>query len=214
MLYFRRNHSTTFSAVVSNYLRMNLRKLFGIKPKEKKPYEFADVLHMWEDDHLMIEFLPKDNLDFIKKESKRINEFGEEHFDGYGFTDITVIEEVPVKTIDKGLDFNSVAKIFENNGMERITEVVYQNVGHLTREKVPFGFGSNKFAVLLDGENGKLKYIWTTGRIENEELEQKFRSGLSEFAKTYDFLAIDWYKSESFDLQTENGMNEFIKNSC
>ena len=193
---------------------MNLRKLFGIKTKEKKPYEFADVLHMWEDDHLMIEFLPKENLDFVKKESKRINEFGEEHYDGYGFTDITVIGEVPIKTIDKGLDFNSVAKIFVNSGMERITEVVHQNVGHLTGEKVPFGFGSNKFAVLLDEENGKLKYIWTTGRIENEELEQKFRSGLSEFAKTYDFLAIDWYKSESFDLQTENGMNEFIKNSC
>ncbi|WP_027419005.1 hypothetical protein [Crocinitomix catalasitica] len=51
---------------------INLRKLFGIKPKQKKPYEFADVLHMWEDDHLMIELFPKDNVEFIKKESNRI----------------------------------------------------------------------------------------------------------------------------------------------
>ncbi|WP_166968102.1 hypothetical protein [Yeosuana marina] len=149
---------------------MNLRKLFGIKPKEKKPYEFADVLHMWEDDYLMIEFLPKENLEFVKKESKRINEFGQEHFDGNGFTEITEIGEVPIKTVDKGIDFNSIAKIFEKNGMKRITEVVYQNVGHLTGEKVPFGFGSNNFAVLLENENGKLKNIWATGRIENEEL--------------------------------------------
>ncbi|MFL1896691.1 hypothetical protein ACJRPK_13370 [Aquimarina sp. 2-A2] len=193
---------------------MNLRKLFGIKPKEKKPYEFADVLHLWEDDHLMIELLPKDNLEFIKKESNRINEFGKEHFDGYGFTDITEIGEIPIKTIDKKIDFKSVAEIFEKNGMERIKEVVHQNVGHLTGEKVPFGFGSKKFALLLDEDNGKLKYIWTTGRIENEELENKFKNGLSEFVKTYDFLAIDWYKSESFDLHSENGIEEFIKNSC
>lgn len=90
-------------ARVSNHLRMNLRKLFGIKPKQKKPYEFADVLHMWEDDHLMIELLPKDNLEFIKNESKRIDEFGKEHFDGYGFTDITEIGEIPIKPLTKRL---------------------------------------------------------------------------------------------------------------
>lgn len=193
---------------------MNLRKLFGIKPKQKKPYKFADVLHMWEDDHLMVELLPKDNLEFIKNESKRIDEFGKEHFDGYGFTDITEIGEIPIKTIDKKIDFNSVVEIFEKNGMERIKEVVCQNVGHLTGEKVPFGFGSNKFALILDHENGKLKYIWTTGRIENEELEKKFKNGLSKFAKTFNFLAIDWFKSEAYDLQSEKGITEFIKNSC
>ena len=193
---------------------MNLRKLFEIKPKEQKPYKFANVLHMWEDDYLMIELLPKDNLEFINKESHRINEFGKEHFDGYGFTDITEIGEIPIKTIDKKIDFKSVAEIFEKNGMQRIKEVVYQNVGHLTGEKVPFGFGSNKFAILLEEDHGKLKNIWTTGRIENEELASKFKKGLSEFVKTYDFLAINWYKCESFDLHSENGIEEFIKNSC
>jgi len=199
---------------VSNYLKMNLRKLFGIKPREKKPYEFAEVLHMWEDDHLMIELLPKDNLEFLKKESNRIDEFGKEHFDGNGFTDITEIGEIPIKTIDKKIDFNSVAEIFEKSGMKRIKEVVHQNVGHLTGEKVPFGFGSNKFAILLENENGILKYIWTTGRIENEELEKQFVNGLSEFTKAYDFLAVDWFKSESYDLNNEKEITEFIKNSC
>lgn len=75
---------------------MNLRKLFEIKSKEQKPYKFANVLHMWEDACLMIELLPKDNLEFINKESHRINEFGKEHFDGYGFTDITEIGEIPI----------------------------------------------------------------------------------------------------------------------
>ncbi len=193
---------------------MNLRKLLGLQSKEKKPYKYADVLHMWEDDYLMIEFLPKDNLEFIKTESKRINDFGKEHFDGYGFTDITGIGEIPIKTVDKEIDFQNVANIFERNGMKRIKEVVYQNVGHLTGEKVPFGFGSNKFTVLLENENNILKCIWITGRIESEDLKRNFKNGLSEFARTFDFLAIDWFKSESFDLHSEIGIDEFIKNSC
>ena len=35
--------------------------------------------------------------------------------------------------------------------------LVKLGVHHLTGEKVPFGFGSNKFAVLLENENGNLK---------------------------------------------------------
>ena len=193
---------------------MDLRKLFGIRPKEKKPYEFADILHMWKDDHLMIELLPKDNLEFILKESKRIDEFGKAHFDGNGFTAITEIGEAPIKTINKQIDFNSAAKIFEENGMAKIEKVVYQNAGLLTDEEVPFGFGSNKFALLLDNENDILKYIWTTGRIEDDELKKQFANGLSDFAKKYDFIAVDWFKSEFYDLHNENGISEFIKNSC
>ena len=193
---------------------MSLRKLFGIKPKKKKPHQFVDVLHMWEDDYLMIELLPKDNFEFIIKESNRIHEFGKEHFDDYGFTNITEFGEIPTKTIDKKIDFKSVADIFEKNGMERIKEVVHQNIGYLSGEKVPFGFGSNNFALLLEEDNGRLKYIWTTGRIDNEVLEREFKNGLSEFVLTYDFMAIDWYKSKSYDLHSENGIEEFIKKSC
>lgn len=193
---------------------MNLRKLFGIKPKEKQSYKHKEVLHMWEDDYLMIVLVPKDNLEFIKKESKRINEFGEEHFNGYGFNEITEIGKLPIKTIDKELNLNTIAKLFEDYGMNRITEVVVQHVGHLTGEKVPFGFGSDKFAVLLEEEDGKLKHLWITGRIENKDLEEKFKKALLNFANTYDFLAINWFKSESYDLQTEEGVDEFMRNSC
>ena len=193
---------------------MNLRKLFGIKPKEKKPYEFADSLHMWEDDYLMVELLPKENLEFIITESKRIDDFGKDHIDGNGFSEITEIGEIKIKTLDKGINFNSVASIFKENGMERIEKVVYQHAGILTGEKVPFGFGSNKFAILLEKENDNLKYIWTTGRIENEELKIRFKKAVSEFVQKYDFIAIDWYKPEYFELRNEKGIEEFIKNSC
>jgi hypothetical protein len=192
---------------------MNLRKLFGIKSKGKEPYQFADFLHMWDDDHLMVELIPKENLGFIKTESKRIDNFGKEHFNGNGFAEITEIGEIQIKTLDKEIDFNSVSSIFNKKGMKRIEKVAFEGKA-LTEENIPFGFGSNKFAVLLENENDKLKYIWTTGRIENEELRNKFENAVSEFVKKYDFIAVDWYKPEYFELRTENEIKEFIKNSC
>jgi hypothetical protein len=97
--------------------------------------------------------------------------------------------------------------------MKRIEKVAFEGKA-LTEENIPFGFGSNKFAVLLENENDKLKYIWTTGRIENEELRNKFENAVSEFVKKYDFIAVDWFKPEYFELRTENEIKEFIKNSC
>ena len=110
---------------------MNLGKIFGLQPKDKKPYEHADVLHMWEDDYLMIELLPKENLEFIKNETKRIDEFGKEHFDGAGFTDITVIGEKPTKTIDRQILISHVNQLFNKTDLQRIEKVVMQGGGIL-----------------------------------------------------------------------------------
>jgi hypothetical protein len=95
---------------------VNLLKLLGISKKTKieKPYPYKDVLHLWEDDYLMIELLPHENLDFIKAETNRIGDFAKEHFDGTGFTDITPIADKPIKTIEKLIDIAEVKSIMEN----------------------------------------------------------------------------------------------------
>jgi hypothetical protein len=86
---------------------LNLRKIIGLFLNEKRPFEQMEVLHMWEDGNLMIELLPKENLEFIVNETKRIEAFGKEHSVGIGFTDITIIGEKPVKTIDKRIPIKS-----------------------------------------------------------------------------------------------------------
>jgi hypothetical protein len=193
---------------------MNLRKLFGLQPKNKKQYEYANALHMWEDDYLMIELLPKENLDFIKNETKRIDEFGKEHFDGVGFADITIIGEKPVKTIDKQILINQIDLIFRSTGLQKIEKVVMQDVGLLAGGKVPLGYGSNKFAVILEGKMDFLENIWLTGRTETEAERRNLKQGLKEFGKQFGFIGVNWYKSEYYDLNDEKQIEEFIKNSC
>jgi hypothetical protein len=56
---------------------MNFRKLFGLEKKvaDTDVYPYDGMLHLCEDDYLMLELLPKENLDFIKSETARINDF-------------------------------------------------------------------------------------------------------------------------------------------
>ena len=92
---------------------MNILKLLGLQKKttSDKPYPYKDILHLWEDDYLMLELLSHDNFEFVKAETKRINDFGQEHFDGSGFTNIIPISEKPIKTIEKLIDIHEIENI-------------------------------------------------------------------------------------------------------
>lgn len=193
---------------------MNLRKLFGLQAKVEKPNESSDILHIWEDDYLMIEFLPMENLDFVKKETQRINAFGEEHFDGTGFTDITVIEEKPIKTIDKRILIREVELLFRNTDLQRIEKVMIQGIGLLEGAKAPLAYGSNTFAVLLEGKTDILENIWITGRTQSDADRQGLKQGLQEFGKQFNFIGVNWFTANYFDLNDEKQMNEFINTSC
>ncbi|MBO3696971.1 hypothetical protein [Roseivirga sp. E12] len=193
---------------------MNLIKLFGLQRKSQKPFEPSQILHMWEDDNLMIELLPKENLEFVINETKRIDDFGKEHFDGTGFTDITVIGEKPVKTFDKHVPLSRVKEILNDANLNRIDKVVMQGVGLLEGDNAPLGYGSRDFAVILEGDADILENIWITGQTENDVDRQNLKLGLIEFGKQFSFIGVNWYNSGYYDLSDEKQVEEYINNIC
>ena len=195
---------------------MKFLKLFGHKKKttENSPYPHKDILHLWEDDYLMLEILPIENLDFIKSETSRITNFAEEHFDGTGFTDITPIGNKSIKTIEKLIDITDVESIMTKAGLEKIKEFHLQDVGLLPGDKTPFGFGTNKFAIMCDKQNKLLKNIWVTGHTDTEEDKQKLVDALLLLGQTFNFIAVNWYRGEYYNLIEKNSVEEFITNSC
>ncbi len=112
---------------------MDILKLLGFKKATNSdgPYPYKGILHLWEDDYLMLELLPNENLEFIKSETKRINNFGQENFDGNGFTDITTIPKKRAKTIEKLIDITEIENIILKSGLEKITQFHMQGVGPL-----------------------------------------------------------------------------------
>jgi hypothetical protein len=195
---------------------MNLRKLFGFQKKAtiNQPQVSTNVLYLWEDDHLMIELLPFENLQFVKAETNRISQFAQEHFDGVGFTDITPIAAKPFKTIDKLIDIAEVENIMTTAGLKKITRFHMQGVGLIEGDKAPLGFGMNKFVVICSREKNLLKHIWISGQTNSEEERNKLSHGLLSFGQSFNFIGVNWFKCEYYNLVEKESVDEFVKNSC
>lgn len=195
---------------------MDILKLLGFKKATNSDdlYPYKDILHLWEDDYLMLELLPNENLEFIKSETKRINNFGQENFDGNGFTDITPISEKPAKTIDKLIDITEIENIILKSGLEKITQFHMQGVGLLQGDKALLGFGTNKFAVMLDTEGRLLKNIWLTGSTRTEKESKILADTLLSIGQEYNFIAVNWFNGNFYNLVERQSVEEFIKNSC
>jgi hypothetical protein len=179
-----------------------------------QPYPYKDILHLWEDDYLMLELLPRDNLEFVKAETNRINEFARDHFDGSGFTNLTVIGAKPFKTIETLIDITDVEKIMTNAGLDRISQFHMHGVGLLEGDKAPLGFGTNKFAVMCDKQKDLLENIWVTGRADPGEQKQKLVDALLLFGQTFNFIAVNWYRGDHYNLVERNSVEDFVSNSC
>ncbi len=194
---------------------MNLLRLFGFfkKTLDNNPHPQKDILHLWEDDYLMLELLPYENLDFVKLETRRINDFGHEHFDGAGFTDVTPIGNKPTKTIEKLIDIADVENIMTNAGLEKVSQFHMQGVGILEGDKAPLGFGTSKFAVMCDRRNNILENIWMTGKADSEG-KQKLISALLSFGQAFNFIAVNWYQGDYYNLVEKDSVEEFVISSC
>lgn len=162
----------------------------------------------------MLELLPLENLEFVKVETNRINGFAQEHFDGAGFTDITPINDKPIKTIEKLIDILEVENLLTKAGLEKVSRFHMQGVGLLQSDKAILGFGTNKFAVMCDKQNDLLKNIWITGHTETSDEKQKLIDALLSFGQTFNFIAVNWYRGEYYNLVERNNVGEFVTNSC
>ena len=188
----------------------------GLQKKtiESEPYPYKDILHLWEDDYLMLELLPHENLEFIKTETNRINDFAQEHFDGSGFTDITPIADKPIKTIEKLIDISEIETIMAKVGLEKVHQFHMQGVGLLQGDKAPLGFGINKFAIMCEKQTDLLENIWVTGHTNTEEEKEKLINALLSLGQTFNFIAVNWYQGNFYNLVERHSVEEFVKNNC
>ena len=195
---------------------MNLLKLLGLqkKKREKEPYPYQDILHLWEDDYLMLELLPIENIEFVKAETNRINDFSQEHFEGTGFTDITPIGEKPIKTIEKLIKIEEVENIITKAGLDKISQFHMQGVGLLQDDRAPLGFGTTKFALMCDKQKDLLKNIWLTGHKDTQEEKEKLVDTLLLFGQSFNFIAVNWYSGEYYNLVERYNVEDFVTNSC
>lgn len=191
------------------------KKLFGIdeqKKIEKKSFELdPDAFYLWEDNYLMLEILPKENLEFIKNETKRIDEFSKENYNGLGYNMVTPIGNSNLKTIEKLIDIDSVLSVIKETQLKRVDKIGMIDVGILEDNDRPYAFGNKKHALLFHEKSGLLNDIWLEGKIETEEEVQQLSYALFAIGKMFNFVAVNWYSSTYFDLSNKEEAEDFVK---
>lgn len=189
---------------------------YGNKAKkdiDKHNQDKRTTMLLWEDNYLMVELIPKENLEFALKETKRIQKHGEEHFDGNGFTEITEIGEKPVKTEKLEIPTKKITDLLESVGLTRFEKLMYFGGGEPTEIENPKSlvYGELGSAIFLEPENGKLKHIWFDSHKWEDLPKTKIGNGLKAIGKEFDLILVDWNSNQVIDLKKENEIEKYIK---
>ena len=182
--------------------------LFSIFKKKVKHDQASTIL--WEDDYLMIEILPIDNLEHALKETKRVNEFGQEHFDGNGFTNITEIQGGPKATQELSIKLTDLTDTIEEAGMKRIQKVFYEGKPIDSTETIVYG--ENKNGLYIEQENGTVRAVWLAFYNRSRLPNSVFVNGLKAIGNKFEMIMVDWNRGDIVDLTDEIGIKKYLEN--
>ncbi|WP_405567079.1 hypothetical protein [Polaribacter sp. Asnod6-C07] len=202
------------------FLVIALRVFYALKKgnKTKKDveqynYDKKTTMLFWEDNYLTVELVPKENMEFILADNKRIKKHGEEHFSGKGFTEITEIEEIPFKTEKMRISIEKITKLFESIGLSKYEKLLYCGGGKPTEIENPktIAYGEFESAIFLEPSNGELKHIWIDSNNWENLPTTKIENGLKAIGKEFDLILVDWISNKVIDLKNEIEIEKYIK---
>ncbi|WP_162127692.1 hypothetical protein [Flavobacterium phycosphaerae] len=169
-------------------------------------------IYFHEDTFNQVEFLPRENKEYLESENEKIENFAVENFDGHGFKDIYVRDESPKTIADKKIDFEELDRILLSLGLEKVSEV-YEGYGSAKWKC------ENTFAYIFDGaeifvslEDNFVHDFWVDGfRFhENDETKSKLKSILFKIGNEMDLILNDWDLTVVIDLKDESEIEKYL----
>lgn len=163
-----------------------------------------------EDDYRQVEIVPNDNLTDLEKETKKVNDFANEHFDGSGYTDIYVRSDDNKTELNQRLiKPNDLEQKLEILGLERVLYVT-TGYGQTYRElhKDCIAFGKDYSAIYYDFKDEIVQGIWLTNHwsIDRKQLSEC----LHEIGKNWNLLLQDWNLIETVDLNNKQAIDNYL----
>ena len=169
-------------------------------------------VYFHEDSFNQVEFLPRENLFYLKNENKKIENFSVENFDGNGFTDIIARDENPVSIENKKFPFLIVEKMLIELGMEKNSEV-YEGYGSTKWKcKNTFAFTFDESEIFITSKDDYVKDFWITGfRFhKDDEIKAKLKNILLSIGTEMDLILNDWDLTVVVDLKIESEINKYL----
>lgn len=163
-----------------------------------------DVFYLHEDEWAMIDLLPAENFADLLRIAGEAQAFSDEHFDGFGWTDMYVIPQPTYPLAGRALPFH----VLQNLLQERFVPASIVQSGYSSyRETCPncFAFVETEQAdgVLYGEQNSGL----VTGlhllpcEETNHDRIISFSEILHTLGVTYDLVLVDWWTHTIIDLR-------------
>ncbi|WP_343304641.1 hypothetical protein AAHN97_24015 [Chitinophaga niabensis] len=177
----------------------------GIAPNEYVP-------SFWEDDYCQIEIVPLENGEFIRKQVGHIEDFSAKSWDGSGFTDIFVRDDLPTPTISKEIRTDYLETTLLNLKFIRANYIRFdgkQMLNCKTGNTKAFGFP--EFTIFFDTQGEFVKNIWIDiSLIVSVPQFGIIEAALYTLAEECELVLIDWNSSELFDLADKSQIEKYL----
>lgn len=194
---------------------------FVISPPEKKQVKFANnskdsdeyIPFYIEDDYLQIELVPKQNTDFIQKQMDEIRKFSQNHFDGAGYTDIHVRENIHVETKSLELRTDYVTAVLERHGFNRAKRINYRGYMYPENNTIAYGFPNFTVFVSTYDDDELVKVIWlhVYSLIMHVWQREAITNALYDLGTSTDLVLADWNSLELYDLSDKKDIDRFLQ---
>ena len=199
--------------VTSNIHTMSIFDIFRRKKIQQNVIEENETgVYFHEDTFNQVEFLPRENKEYLKSENQKIENFSKENFDGHGFTDIYIRDESPKTIADKKIDFEELDKILLTLGLEKITEV-YEGYGSgKWKCENTFAYVYDSAQIFVSLKDNLVHDFWVDGfRFhKNDETKNKLKSVLWKIGDELNLLLNDWDLTVVIDLKDESEIEKYL----
>lgn len=178
--------------------------------KARKDFDGQTIFYH-EDDFRQVEIVPGDNLSTLVAESKNVDTFAKEHFDGSGFSDIYVRNDKNKTKLNQlRIDPKDLEKILSALGFDRIPNVL-TGYGQNYREqhKNCVAFGGDYCAVYYDFQDNVVEHIWFTNHWNMDR--EKLAKSLYDLGQQWNLLLQDWNQTVTVDLKDKKSIDQYLK---
>lgn len=180
--------------------------------KEISPID-DNAIYFHEDSYNQVEFIPRENLFYLKKENENIDIFSRENFDGIGFTDIYARDENPVALIDKQFFAKDLDSVISEHGIEKNQEVYTGYASERWKCKDTYAYNVIEDAnIFVSTKDGIIESFWIEGFrfFESDEIKSKLRNILMDIGDQFDVVLNDWNICASIDLKRVDQINSYL----
>lgn len=192
---------------------MSIFDIFKRKKVQQNVIEENETrVYFHEDIYNQVEFLPRENKEYLKSENKKIENFAKENFDGHGFTDIYVRDESPKTISDKKIDFEELDKILLTLGLEKIAEV-YEGYGSgKWKCENTFAYVYDRAQIFVSLKDNLVHDFWVDGFRFHKDIEtkNKLKSVLWRIGSEMNLLLNDWDLTVVIDLKEESEIEKYL----